>query len=358
MKKELVVDNTIFLTIGGSKAYGTNTPESDTDIRGVCIIPDKSYYFGMGINKFEQMDKGFEDDRVIYDIRKFIGLAAQNNPNILELLFTDESHWFHSSKYWRKLHRHRHKFLSKNVRYRFTGYAYAQLNRIKRHRGYLLNPPNKKPERSDYGLPEKQKLISNDDMGAFQWLLAHLLKGTLDYMNLSDEAKAELKDVNYIGAVQRGIPDKCWNEVQKLTGATDEWIESMMREKRYINALNEWNAYQTWKKKRNKDRMKLEKDYGYDTKHAMHLVRLMRMCIEILEEGRVKVYRPDREELKSIRNGAWTYDQIIQYAKECEQKVAELYETTKLPKNPDRAFLDQLCYNLVEDYLVDKELIK
>jgi len=296
------------------------------------------------------MDKGFEDDRVVYDIRKFVSLAMENNPNIIELLFTDEQHHTTTSTWFDRLIEHRDKFISKNVKYRFSGYAFAQLKRIKRHRGYLLNPPGKKPERSDFGLPE-QKLITADNMGAFQWLIANLLKGTLDYLNISEELREELKDVNYIGAVQRGIPDHCWGEVQDLTGASDEWIASMMNEKAYINSLNEWNAYQTWQRNRNKSLAEIEKKFGYDCKHAMHLVRLMRMGMEILETGEVHVFRPDREELKSIRDGAWTYDQIVEYADNCEERLNTLYDTTELRKQPNRKFLDSLCVNIIDEYL-------
>jgi hypothetical protein len=190
-------------------------------------------------------------------------------------------------------------------------------------------------------------------LGAYQWLIANLLKGSVEELNLSDSAKEELKNINYIGLVQRGIPDNCYSAVQEITGATDEWIDIMMREKAYINSMNEWNAYQTWKINRNKERAKMEKNFGYDSKHALHLVRLLRTGLEILEKGEVLVFRPDREELLAIRNGAWTYEELVEYANKCEQKAIELYETTSLPKNPNRAFLDGLCCEIIEEYIYE-----
>lgn len=351
MDSKKVEQNIIFETLAGSHSYGTATEYSDKDYRGICIPPDKTYYFGFGLNKFGQKDKGWEEkDRVIYDLRKFIDLASSNNPNVLELLFSDQQFWAHTSTFWERLYNERHKFLSKNVRFRYVGYSYAQLNRIKRHRGYLLNPPKKLPERSDYGLPER-KLISSDHLGAYQWLIANLLKGSVEELNLSDATKGELRNINYIGLVQRGIPDDAYSAIQEITGATDEWIEIMMREKAYINAMNDWSAYQTWKENRNKERAKMEASFGYDGKHALHLVRLLRQGIEVLETGNLVVFRPDREDLLAIRNGAWTYEQLVEYAEECEKKVIELYETTTLPKNPDRTFLDNLCCDIIEDYI-------
>lgn len=349
-----IENNIIFETVSGSKSYGTDTKLSDTDYRGVCILKDKTYYFGCGVNTFSQKDKGWGEDRVIYDIRKFMSLAADNNPNILELLFVDKRHWIKTSSYWDRVVDNRDKFLSKNVRYRYLGYAFSQLGRIKRHRGYLLSPPKKHPERADFGLPDR-KLISSDNMGAFQWLIATLLKGSVDELNLSEETKEELRNINYIGLVQRGIPDNTYKEIKELTGATDEWVDIMMREKAYINAMNEWNSYQTWKTNRNSDRAKLEAKYGYDSKHALHLVRLLRQGIEILESGKLEVYRSDREELLSIRNGAWSYDKLIEYADKCEKKAIELYNTSKLPKTPNRAFIDKLCCEIIEDYIYNEK---
>jgi uncharacterized protein len=354
MDNKIVEDSTIFLTIAGSKSYGTNTPESDTDVRGVCIPKDKTYYFGYGLNVFEQQDKGWEDDRVIYDLRKFIKLAVDNNPNILELLFVDQRFWLSYHPAWLDLHNSAYQFLSKKVKHSFSGYAFAQLKRIKSHRAYLLNPPKKKPERSDYGLSEK-KMLSNDSIGAIQWLFSKFLENSIEELSFSDATKEELRNVNYIGLTQsnmsRDLPEAAWKVIQQGSNVSDEVIDVMMKEKAYNNALNEWNAYEGWKKTRNPKRVALEEKFGFDTKHAMHLVRLMRMGIEILETNNLKVFRPDREELLAIRNGLWSYDQVIQYANDCEQKMNDLYKTTNLPNSPNRVFLDMLCQKVIERYI-------
>lgn len=80
----------------------------------------------------------------------------------------------------------------------------------------------------------------------------------------------------------------------------------------------------------------------------MHLVRLMRMCEEILQGKGVIVRRPDKEELLSIRHGAWTYEQLIEWAGNKEKELEELYKTSKLPSHPDREAIDKLCIKLVE----------
>ena len=104
----------------------------------------------------------------------------------------------------------------------------------------------------------------------------------------------------------------------------------------YENQKNNHKNYWTWKNNRNEKRSELEEAHGYDTKHAMHLVRLLRMGKEILETGEVLVKRPDAEELLAICDGSMTYEEIVEYAQEMDHLVREvLYKKTKLPKKPN-----------------------
>lgn len=73
-----------------------------------------------------------------------------------------------------------------------------------------------------------------------------------------------------------------------------------------------------------------------DFKHAMHLVRLLRMGAEALETGVINVRRPDATELLDIRAGKWTYEEVVEYAEDMDNKVRNvLYPTTQLRKKPD-----------------------
>ncbi len=73
-----------------------------------------------------------------------------------------------------------------------------------------------------------------------------------------------------------------------------------------------------------------------NTKHAMHVVRLLRTAQEALETGVINVYRPDAKELLAIRNGSWTYDEMMEYWKEMDDKIRnEIYHKSVLPNKPD-----------------------
>lgn len=342
---------TIYLQRAGSHIYGTNTPNSDQDYRGVCIPTDHGYYFGF-LKKFEQKDSGWppDEDKVVYDLRKTFRLMADANPNMLDLLFTRPEDHLLVEPAWERVLEHRERFLSQKVRHTYGGYAFSQLKRIRSHYKWLKDPPTAPPTREEFGLPDK-KLVGDDEMGAFEWLLAQLIEDSKQSMRLSQETKDELSGVSAIAAIQSGIPDEALGAVQKVTGASDGWMAIVAAEKKFKQAKRRWKSYQDWKKQRNPERAKLEAKSGYDTKHAMHLVRLMRMGLEILTTGKVNVFRPDREELLAIRNGAWAYEEVVEYAEDMEQQLAEAVRTSALPKLPDRNFLDELCCDIIAERL-------
>jgi hypothetical protein len=104
----------------------------------------------------------------------------------------------------------------------------------------------------------------------------------------------------------------------------------------YLRAKDEYDKFWEWRNNRNPTRLAMEEEFSFDGKHAMHLVRLLRTGAEALETGTIIVRRPDAEELLAIRNGAWSYDELIAYAEQMDKHVREvLYLKTKLPKKPN-----------------------
>lgn len=344
---------TVLLVRHGSHAYGTNTESSDEDFKGVAI-PPKQYFLGY-THRFEQAElKAPDDDAVIYDIRKFFNLAADCNPNIIEVLHTDPSDHFVVSPIGQMILDHKNDFLSKKIKHTFLGYSVSQLKRIKTHKRWIMNPPDAPPTRTDLGLPE-QTLIPQDQLtAAFAEVQKELDKMQFDFMeNLEESTKIEIRNsMASMLAEMKITSDEQFGAAARKIGLSDNFISIMQKERQYTSAKREWDQFQNWKKTRNAKRSELEEKFGYDTKHAYHLVRLIRMCREVLTTGKVIVKRPDREELLSIRNGAWTYDQLIDFADREDKELNELYNsTTILPKTPNQVKLDELCVKLVEMHL-------
>lgn len=72
----------IFLTLGGSYAYGTNIETSDVDVRG-CALNSRTDILGM--SNFEQV-VNTETDTTVYSFNKLISLLVSCNPNTIEML--------------------------------------------------------------------------------------------------------------------------------------------------------------------------------------------------------------------------------------------------------------------------------
>jgi predicted nucleotidyltransferase len=343
---EWLPSRTIMLGRHGSQAYGTSTPESDLDLKGVAVAP-REYYLGF-LQSFEQAEGKALDaagnyqgpDYVIYDIRKFFKLAADCNPNIIEMLFLDDEdlYWPHCpTGLWNDVLDRRGLFLSRKARYTFSGYAVAQLKRVRTHRRWLLDPPKAEPRREVFGLKSGSGTIGKEQLGVVESQIRKTADGlagegwTKDMIEKNDEA--------LVTATVNGL------------GLDSDLIPLVLAERRYGNAARQWQQYQTWNKERNPKRQDLEAAYGYDTKHAMHLVRLLRMAREILSGEGVKVRRPDAEELLAIRAGAWSFERLEAWAVEQEATLGPIAEASPLPEAPDRKALDRLLVSVVEEML-------
>jgi predicted nucleotidyltransferase len=293
----------IFEAMTGSQMYGTADKHSDEDRRGVCI-PPLDIQLGI-LGNFEQKDgwEGEFEDRVIYNIRKFFETLLKNNPTILEFLFIPEANVIKTSPYWKRIVDNRDIFISKKVRHTFAGYAHSQLGRIKRHRAYLLNPPDHKPTREEFGLPPNPSI-------AYEHLSAIL---TLPLEYIRDEIK-----------------------------------EMAQNEARYRTFKQEWDDYADWEKGRNERRAELEKKWGYDTKHASHLYRLMEEGKECLITGKITLPRPEKEVLVAIKWGAYKYDQLIEMVDNFDAEFEKLYEESKLPFAPDRKKANDLYLEILD----------
>lgn len=376
-------EHTMLLTVAGSRAYGTHTPTSDVDIKGVCIPPRE--YFTSPFKNFEQADspshlevfrenlspelqqvaRETKMEGTVYGLFKFAKLATDCNPNILDVLFCrDEEVLFGQH---RALRLERGLFLSKKVKHTFSGYAMAQLKRIRHHRSWLLSPPKGKPVRADFGLPE-HTLIPADQLAAVQAAVQKKLDEwtpNLASVPVSDRVAIQEGIQTFLEEFISGLPEGLVSEDDRVEGARwlaaartvgidDNLMLVLQREREWGAAQRGWSQYQTWLRQRNPERAALEAAAGYDTKHAMHLVRLMRMGQEALETGRINVWRGDidAEELVAIRHGAWSYDNLVEWAEGADKALNETYRTSKaLPERPDLSRIEWLVECLVEDVL-------
>jgi predicted nucleotidyltransferase len=168
----------ILFTIAGSRFYGTQYEKgehpfkpdyvSDTDYRGIFIAnPDTKLGLTGKIEEIEVKTAGEgnlappeqlalikelneklglnmaeDEDLVLYEVKKFITMALENNPNIMDLVFTDDEAVVYENKKGKKLRTEgKSIFMSTKTKFTFSGYAMSQLKRIKGHNKWIVKYP-------------------------------------------------------------------------------------------------------------------------------------------------------------------------------------------------------------------------
>lgn len=247
-----LADNVAYLTIMGSAAYGVNNDDSDQDLYGFCIPPKGIIFphtegiiqgFGDQGPKFESWsehhrrhpdDPKREYDFAIYNIVKYFSLILENNPNMIDSLFTPANCVITATPVGQHVRDNRRQFLHKGAWHKFKGYAFSQMGKIKGK----VNSTN----------PKRAATIA---------------------------------------------------------------------------------------------------EFGYDVKFAYHIVRLMNEVEQIMIEGDLDLMR-SREQLKSIRRGEWTLEQLQEWFEMKERSLEQVYVDSKLPYKSDEKAVKAILMECLE----------
>ena len=272
-------DRLLLEAIGGSRAYGTETPESDTDIRGVFVLPRRQFY---GFDPDKQVSDATHDV-TYYELARFVELLAKNNPNVMELLGTPQDCVLKQHPLFERFTPA--LFLSKRCRDTFAGYAMGQIRKARGLNKKIVNPM---PE-------ERRKAISFcyviEGQGSTP-LLDWLGREGLEQVKCGLVSVPHARDVYGIyhddsgGVVYRGIfADEHASDVRCSSVSKSARPIAWMAFNRdgYKKHCHEHLAYWDWVKHRNEVRYATNIDHGrnYDSKNLMHTFRLLDMAEEI-----------------------------------------------------------------------------
>ena len=305
----------MFLTLGGSYAYGTNIETSDVDIRG-CAMNSKSDL--LGLTDFEQV-VNTQTDTTIYGFNKLVSLLLNCNPNTIELLGCKPEHYFYISDAGQSMIDNRKLFLSKRAANSFGGYATQQLRRLE-------------------NALARDRMSQADNEEHIRKAMDRAIKGFGDRYTVFDKGGIKLfTDVSNRDELDREV--FCDIHLEKYPARE---FSIMM------NTLS--NVIGNYEKLNHRNH---KKDDNHLNKHAMHLIRLYMMCLDILEKGEINTYRAnDRDFLLSIRNGAFqkedgTYKpEFFEMVSEYEKRLSYAKEHTALPANPDMKRVEEFVMDI------------
>lgn len=328
----------LFECISGSRAYGLETPKSDTDIKGVFYLPRKKFY---GLDYIAQVNNE-SNDEVYYELGRFVELLLKNNPNILELLATPEDSILYKHPLMDQLNID--MFLSRLCKETFAGYAFTQVKKARGYKKKVVNPVE--VERKDV-LDFCYVMEGYDSVALKVWLdhrdyrqeecgltvmphtkgmyaLFHDATGNSRYRGITSSRDAN--DVS-LSSIPKG---------EKETAYLFFNVES------YSAYCREYREYWEWVAKRNEERYQGNKEHGkdYDAKNMMHTIRLLQVAEEILREGKLNVKRNNREELLSIKRGAFDYEALLVKADDLMKGINAAEQQCILQSKPDKVKIE------------------
>lgn len=362
--------NFVLVTLSGSHAYGMDTDKSDIDIKGTFIAPLEYYIGSKSIelidNKVYLKDLFYEHlsdnlkskavlngfEGTVYDLRKFLKLAAGGNPNILDILFTRDCDVLYMTEQGKQIRDNRNAFLTKKCLNTFFGYASAQAKKIETHRKWLLNPLQKKPERKDFGLPERSEIPQDQIMAATAEIKKTIDSWSIDYGDIDEATKIYVEDqiMNRIRSMKIGTTDSDKFKIAgNLLGFETNFMKLIVSQREYDCAINNWNSFLTWQKERNVSRRELESKVGYDAKHAAHLYRLIVACKSIFVNGELSVYNPNPL-IMDIRNCNVSYDKFMEIVEDEKQNISQIAMNSSLPSSVSNDWIEDFCLSLMKDF--------
>lgn len=309
---QIANENKILEIQVGSHLYGTNTPTSDLDYSGI-FLPTKPFVFGfqrveevnLSIMDKDEAGKNTQNavDRKLYELRKFIKLALENNPNIIEQLFVNEPNIVYINDVGRALLAQKYQFPHQGLVKKFKGYAFSQ----------------------------KHKMVIRTDK-------FHELDNALNYLKAYPDQKMlliELKD--------KYLPFMTFNQDYCIIG--DLNLQKGIFVKKAVSMIEE-------RLSKVGNRKTLITKYGFDTKFASNLIRLLLEGKELLSTGEIIFPLTYKQTILDIKQGHWTIKEVLDYAEQLEAETDRAIEKSPLPSKPRSDEIEQFMIHLLENHLM------
>nr|WP_294941355.1 nucleotidyltransferase domain-containing protein [uncultured Mucilaginibacter sp.] len=336
--------------VSGSHAYNLAISTSDIDRKGIFILPQRELY---GFEHTTQVANATNDE-VYFEIARFLDLLVKNNPNILELLSTPPAHVLFRSSLMELIKAE--DFLSKLCLDTFAGYAQTQ---IKKAKG-LNKKINKTFESERKPILDFCYVVSgNGSIPLAEWLAENKFGqqdcGLTNLPHFRDVYllyhQTQLKgEGKFYGIISGGSSEDV--QLSQVPKGVEPLAVMNFNKDGYSVYCREYREYKDWEEKRNDARYKSTISHGqnYDAKNMMHTFRLLNMANEIAQYQQVNVHRNDRDFLLKIRNGEYTFEQLMQMVDEKMEEIKANYAKSTLTERPNAELAEDILVEIRERF--------
>jgi len=310
----------IFQTQFGSHVYGTNTPSSDTDYKGIfqeslenillkrskdSIVQGRSKEFGER-NTSEDVDVEWKE------LRQFIDDCCTGQTYALDLLFTPEKWWVDNSPEWEFILKNRSKLISKRVE-PYIGYCRRQAGK--------------------YGLKGSRLGELHRVLDFFKDKDPKKLVGEF----VEDLSKTEF--VRMVKGESRRNGEMVMEEFLEILGKKFQLNKQVLHVNESLNNLNTKYGDRSKKAMENQ---------GIDWKAVSHAFRCCFQLKELAETGEIVFPLKEAQFLTEIKVGTLDYPTIQEKLEKLMEETIKAVESSSLPETPDREFWDAW---IMETYL-------
>jgi hypothetical protein len=360
----------IFECIAGSRAYGTNTATSDTDIRYIYILPQEE------INGFGYVQQVSDDTNDVsgWEIQRFIELLGVGNPNVLELLSMPEDVILSKDPVYDLLLAEKVKFITKTLKNSIGGYAKQQIQKAK-GQDKMMNWEQDKVERKGpldfcYVVRNQGGSIPLLDWiaGVNEYDLEHtdqkIDQGQLVVVSIPNMRDVYDLYIDHKNEYSRGLVGEDGMSNDLRTASIPQGIRPngtlYYNKDGYSMHCKEYKKYQEWLEKRNDARWVDSQKHGQkiDGKNMLHCKRLLDMSREIASGQGIVVRRPNADELLKIRRGEVDLNQLLEWATKEIAIVDELFEACDLPLKVEPEVLDRLLRAMRQEFYESQALAR
>jgi hypothetical protein len=328
----------IFKCVTGSRAYGTNIPTSDTDYKGIYVLPESFVHaieYDEDWDEIKVRDKENNSEGTYYEIRKFLRLLAENNPNTLEVFNLPDDCIIKRTPEFDLVLRREKEFITKQCHDSFLRYATAQIKKAK-GQNKMQNWEKARTQRRgvlDFCFTFKDQ----GSQPIKEWLAERCLKQedcgltAIDHMRFMYGVYVSTQG-KYRGIVQDEV-DSFDVSLSETEIGSKPLCYMQFNKDGYQSSCADYKSYQTHLKERNEQRWVEVKghDQKVDGKNMLHCVRLIMMARDIADGRGIIVRRPEAEYLKSIRAGEVSLEELIEWSSKNLDELKEKFASSGLP---------------------------
>lgn len=315
----------IVKAVAGSHLFGTNTPSSDKDFKGVFIPSAREILLGdypdtitQKTNNSGLKNESTDTDIELYSLRKFLKMCIKGDTASLELLFSPDSAIIESTKEWTLIKSHTQKLISRSIT-GVLGYARHQAAKYGAKGSRLGELSN---------LNDKLKELSKT-------------QGFNKISTVFDELKDSIKSYNYIRAIKMQNPAKKVEEVDGI-----EILGAKFDSHTSITTLSKWCS-DKFKEYGHRAR-EAKNNNGVDWKALSHSARCSIQAKELLSTGKITLPHTG-ENLKllmDIKQGNYDFSKVDILLDDLLKEVEDLAETSSLPDKVDEEFTKDLLASI------------